>query len=198
MPNELHLEDLKSCIKTVFRLIVNHVNSVGKNFIDIVVQLLMMEECKFSSLTLLQVFSILLVFQLICAIQLKGQTRCVKIIHSTLSKKLDTTAWTSSREVRSVLERCPANISQNWSMKMTWKQQGQSIHVHFREPSVFHLETFLGEKNWTCLYCWGIREFKQQWPRRLQKGRLKVNLRCHKRYRAYSISFNLPYVGNFL
>ena len=102
-----------------------------------VVQLLMMEECKFSSLTLLHVFSILLVFQLICAIQLKGQTRCVKIIHSHLSKKLDTTAWTSSREVRSVLERCPANISQNWSMKMTWKQQGQSIHVHFREPSVF-------------------------------------------------------------
>ena len=102
-----------------------------------VVQLLMMEECKFSSLTLVQVFSILLVFQLIYAIHLKGQKRCVKIIHSTLSKKLDTTAWTRSREVRSVLERCPANISQNWSMKMTWKQQGQSIHVHFREPSVF-------------------------------------------------------------
>lgn len=102
-----------------------------------VVQLLMMEECKFSSLTLVQVFSILLVFQLINAIHLKGQKRCVKIIHSTLSKKLDTTAWTRSREVRSVLERCPANISQNWSMKMTWKQQGQSIHVHFREPSVF-------------------------------------------------------------
>ena len=102
-----------------------------------VVQLLMMEECKFSSLTLVQVFSILLVFQLIYAIHLKGRKRCVKIIHSTLSKKLDTTAWTRSREVRSVLERCPANISQNWSMKMTWKQQGQSIHVHFREPSVF-------------------------------------------------------------
>lgn len=102
-----------------------------------VVQLLMMEECTFSSLTLVQVFSILLVFQLIYAIHLKGQKRCVKIIHSTLSKKLDTTAWTRSREVRSVLERCPANISQNWSMKMTWKQQGQSIHVHFREPSVF-------------------------------------------------------------
>ena len=102
-----------------------------------VVQLLMMEECKFSSLTLVQVFSILLVFQLIYAIHLKGQKRCVKIIHSTLSKKLDTTAWTRSREVGSVLERCPANISQNWSMKMTWKQQGQSIHVHFREPSVF-------------------------------------------------------------
>ena len=102
-----------------------------------VFQLLMMEECKFSSLTLVQVFSILLVFQLIYAIHLKGQKRCVKIIHSTLSKKLDTTAWTRSREVRSVLERCPANISQNWSMKMTWKQQGQSIHVHFREPSVF-------------------------------------------------------------
>ena len=34
LPNELHLEDLKSCIKTDFRLIVNHVNSVGKNFID--------------------------------------------------------------------------------------------------------------------------------------------------------------------
>ena len=102
-----------------------------------VVQLLMMEECKFSSLTLVQVFSILLVFQLIYAIHLKGQKRYVKIIHSTLSKKLDTTAWTRSREVRSVLERCPANISQNWSMKMTWKQQGQSIHVHFREPSVF-------------------------------------------------------------
>lgn len=102
-----------------------------------VVQLLMMEECKFSSLTLVQVFSILLVFQLIYAIHLKGQKRCVKIIHSTLSKKLDTTAWTRSREVRSVLERCPANISQNWSMKMTSKQQGQSIHVHFREPSVF-------------------------------------------------------------
>ena len=30
---------------------------------------------------------------------------------------------------------------------MTWKQQGQSSHVHFGEPSVFHLETFLGEKN---------------------------------------------------
>ena len=102
-----------------------------------VVQLLMMEECKFSSLTLVQVFSILLVFQLIYAIHLKGQKRCVKIIHSTLSKKLDTTAWTRSREVRSVVERCPANISQNWSRKMTWKQQGQSIHVHFREPSVF-------------------------------------------------------------
>lgn len=113
LPNELHLEDLKSCVKRVFHLIVNHVNSVGKNFIDIVVQLLMMEECKFSSLTLLQVFSILLVFQLIYAIHLKGQKRCVKIIHSTLSKKLDTTAWTRSREVRSVLERCPANISQN-------------------------------------------------------------------------------------
>ena len=152
LPNELHLEDLKSCVKRVFRLIVNHVNSVGKNFIDMLFNYWWWKNANLAHLHSCRCFpSVLLVFQLIYAIHLKGQKRCVKIIHSTLSKKLDTTAWTSSREVRSVLERCPANISQNWSMKVTWKQQGQSIHVHFREPSVFQwaAEKYKWPTSWT-------------------------------------------------
>ena len=44
------------------------------------------------------------------------------------------------------------------------------------------------------------RELKQQELRRLRKRHLnkKVNSRCLKLYRAYSISFNLSYVGEFV
>ena len=97
------------------------------------------------------------------------------------------------------LEKQHGNCLLFWNTKMT-AASFLPFHILLHFLHIFRKAFVLNTANKNLSWYSSIKvntEFKQQRRRRLRKRNFKVNSRCLKLYRAYSISFNSSNVGDF-